>query len=110
MGDAAMNEERPLPQIAQVAAQQAQYLSKVIKGEKKQDEEPFEFFGLGSMASLGGMKGIYDGSQVGKTGEEVSVARISGFFAFVSSFSFCSNTYRVQESNILMIIAFIILC
>ena len=88
MGDAAMNEDCPLPQIAQVALQQAKYLSEVIKGEKKQDEESFEFFGLGSMASLGGMKGIYDGSQVGKTGEEVSVAKISGFFAFVSRFCF----------------------
>ncbi len=89
MGDAAVNEEKPLPQIAQVARQQGIYLSKIIKGETKEDEKPFDFFNLGSMASLGDMKGIYDGSHVGKPGEEVSVAKISGIFAFVSAVLTC---------------------
>jgi len=90
MGDAAMNEEKPLPQLAQVARQQGLYLAEVFKGNKKEDEKPYEFFNLGSMASLGGSTGLYDGSKVGKTGSEISVPGYKGFLAFVSlSFFFC---------------------
>lgn len=66
-GDAAINEEGvPLPQLAQVARQQGIYLAKVFNGELKEDEKPFDFFSLGSMAFMGDLKGIYDGSSAGK--------------------------------------------
>jgi NADH dehydrogenase FAD-containing subunit len=83
MGDAAMNEEKPLPQLAQVARQQGIYLSKVLSGKQKEDAKTFNFINLGSMASLGSMKGVYDGSNVGMEGEEISVPKIKGFLAFL---------------------------
>ena len=58
-------EGSPLPQLAQVAQQQAQYLAPVVAGEKGESDKPFHFFSLGSMASLGDGKAIYDGSHVG---------------------------------------------
>lgn len=67
IGDAAINETGvPLPQLAQVARQQGIYLAKVLNGKLKEDEKPFSFFSLGSMAFMGEMKGIYDGSSAGK--------------------------------------------
>lgn len=66
MGDAAVNERGvPMPQLAQVARQQGMYLAKVFNGKQKEDERPFSFFSLGSMASMGEYKGIYDGSSAG---------------------------------------------
>ncbi|KAL7580393.1 hypothetical protein ACA910_004418 [Epithemia clementina (nom. ined.)] len=67
IGDAAVNESGvPLPQLAQVARQEGIYLAKVLNGKLREDEKPFEFFSLGSMAFMGDLKGIYDGSSVGK--------------------------------------------
>lgn len=84
LGDAAICETEPQPQLAQVARQQAIYLSKVFRGEQKADQEKFKFFNLGSMASVGEMKGIYDGSNVGVKGDtEISVPKISGFLALL---------------------------
>ena len=88
MGDAAMNEETPLPQLAQVARQQGMFLSKVFNGQLKEDEKPFTFLNLGSMASLGEMKGLYDGSKVGLQGGEISVTKSTGLFPFVSTLTF----------------------
>ena len=66
MGDAAVNEVGvPLPQLAQVARQQGIYLAKVLNGKQSEDEKPFQFFSLGSMASMGELKGVYDGSTAG---------------------------------------------
>jgi NADH dehydrogenase FAD-containing subunit len=66
IGDAAINETGvPLPQLAQVARQQGMYLAKVFNGTLKEDEKPFSFFSLGSMASMGEMKAVYDGSTAG---------------------------------------------
>jgi NADH dehydrogenase FAD-containing subunit len=66
MGDAAINETGvPIPQLAQVARQQGIYLAKVFNGKIKEDETPFSFFSLGSMAFMGEWKGIYDGSSAG---------------------------------------------
>ena len=66
IGDAAVNESGvPLPQLAQVARQEGIYLAKVFNGKLREDEKPFEFFSLGSMAFMGELKGIYDGSSVG---------------------------------------------
>ena len=67
IGDAAVNESGvPLPQLAQVARQEGIYLAKVFNGSQREDEKPFEFFSLGSMAFMGDLKGVYDGSSVGK--------------------------------------------
>lgn len=84
MGDAAMNETNALPQLAQVARQQGIYLSKIFNGKQNETSKPFEFFNLGSMASIGGFQGLYDGSKIGKTGKEVDAPGFSGFVAFVS--------------------------
>jgi NADH dehydrogenase FAD-containing subunit len=66
IGDAAINETgEPIPQLAQVARQQGIYLGKVFNGKYREDEKPFQFFSLGSMAFMGESKGIYDGSTAG---------------------------------------------
>lgn len=67
IGDAAVNETGiPLPQLAQVARQQGMYLAKVFNGSLREDEKPFRFFSLGSMASVGEWKGVYDGKDFGE--------------------------------------------
>lgn len=83
VGDAAVCESNPLPQLAQVARQQGLYLGKILSGAQKSDEKPFDFFNLGSMASLGDMKGVYDGTQVGRPGKEVPVGKITGMMALL---------------------------
>ena len=66
LGDAAVNENgTPLPQLAQVARQEGIYLAKVLNGKQGEDERPFKFFSLGSMAFMGEFKGIYDASSAG---------------------------------------------
>jgi len=84
IGDAAVNKEGPpLPQLAQVARQQGMYLGKVLSGTQGETEKAFSYFSLGSMASLGGMKGVYDGSHVGQFGNEKKVPRITGILALL---------------------------
>lgn len=83
IGDAAVN-EAPLPQLAQVARQQGIYLAKVFNGKQGEDEKPFRFFSLGSMASLGEMKGVYDGTHVGEPGTfTAAVPKITGLMALL---------------------------
>jgi NADH dehydrogenase FAD-containing subunit len=66
IGDAAVNQTGvPLPQLAQVARQEGIYMANVLSGRQREDEKPFEFFSLGSMAFLGDLKGVYDGSSAG---------------------------------------------
>jgi NADH dehydrogenase FAD-containing subunit len=82
IGDAAVTEKgTALPQLAQVARQQGIYLSKIFNGKLREDEKPFTFFNLGSMASLGEMKGVYDGSKVGEYGKESRVPKMTGLLA-----------------------------
>lgn len=84
IGDAAVNESgMPLPQLAQVARQQGIYLAKVFNGKQGEDEKPFRFFSLGSMASLGDLKGVYDGSHVGEPGKEIRHPQLTGFLALL---------------------------
>lgn len=83
LGDAAVCPSNPLPQLAQVARQQGLYLGDVLSGKQAADAKPFDFFSLGSMASLGEMKGVYDGTQVGTTGKEVKVGKMTGFVALL---------------------------
>lgn len=83
LGDAAVCESDPLPQLAQAARQQGLYLGDVLGGKKKEDETPFKFFNLGSMASLGEFKGVYDGTKVGAPGEEMQVGKMTGMIALL---------------------------
>jgi NADH dehydrogenase FAD-containing subunit len=82
IGDAAVTENGvALPQLAQVARQQGLYLTKIFNGQQKEDEKEFRFFSLGSMAYLGDMKGIYDGTSVGEPGKEIKNPKIRGLAA-----------------------------
>ena len=86
-GDAAVNEDGPpLPQLAQVARQQGIYLAKVLSGKQGDTEKEFHFFSLGSMAYVGEMKGIYDGSSFGEPGVDNNhpkVPKITGLMALL---------------------------
>jgi NADH dehydrogenase FAD-containing subunit len=83
-GDAAVNEEGvALPQLAQVARQQGIYLAKVFNGKQGEDEKEFHFFSLGSMAYMGDLKGIYDGTTVGEPGKEIRHPKITGLLALL---------------------------
>jgi NADH dehydrogenase FAD-containing subunit len=59
------------------------YLAKIFNGKQKEDEKPFRFFSLGSMASLGDLKGVYDGSSVGEPGKEIKQPQFTGFMALL---------------------------
>lgn len=84
IGDSSINETgTPLPQLAQVARQQGMYLAEIMSGKKKEDEEPFSFFSLGSMASLGDLKGVYDGTKVGEPGKEIRQPMMKGLLALL---------------------------
>jgi NADH dehydrogenase FAD-containing subunit len=86
IGDAAVNAEgAPFPQLAQVARQQGMYMAKVLNGTQGEDEKEFHFFSLGSMAYVGELKGIYDGSSVGEPGMDNNpkVPKITGLMALL---------------------------
>jgi NADH dehydrogenase FAD-containing subunit len=83
-GDAAVNEEGVVnPQVAQVARQQGIYLANVFNGKQGEDEKEFHFFSLGSMAYLGDLKGIYDGTSAGEPGKEIRSPKITGMLALL---------------------------
>ncbi|CAB9510285.1 Internal alternative NAD(P)H-ubiquinone oxidoreductase A1, mitochondrial [Seminavis robusta] len=73
IGDSAVNDtgDTVIPQLAQVARQQGIYLAKVFNGTQQETEKEFKFFSLGSMAYMGDLKGIYDGSSAGEPGKEM---------------------------------------
>jgi NADH dehydrogenase FAD-containing subunit len=86
IGDAAdVAKGPPLPQLAQVARQQGIYMAKILNGTQGEDEKKFQFFSLGSMAYVGEMKGIYDGSSVGEPGldDNPKVPKIRGLMALL---------------------------
>ncbi len=71
LGDCAADSEKPLPALAQVASQQAQYISKLLNSVndfKNIDDRSkaatavdiFKYQHLGSMASVGEWKGVFD--------------------------------------------------
>ncbi|RYG99048.1 hypothetical protein EON65_50725 [archaeon] len=71
LGDCAGDQDKPLPALAQVASQQAQYIARVINNSSVQDIQGgyvsgFKYAHLGSMANVGEWKGIYDSPSVGK--------------------------------------------
>lgn len=91
IGDAAINATgEPIPQLAQAARQQGIYLADVFNGKRAEDEKPFQFFSLGSMAFMGDNSGIYDGSSVGpvRSAEDKASSffhspKITGFLALM---------------------------
>lgn len=84
LGDAAVNlNSDNVPQLAQVARQQGIYLADIFSGKKKENDKPFEFFSLGSMAFLGDLKGVYDGSTAGKLGDNTKAPLIKGIAALI---------------------------
>lgn len=74
IGDCATIEDYWLPQTAQVANQQGQYLAKAL-GMDESKTKPFEFHNKGTMAYLGGLTAIMANLP--------GVSRITGFVAFL---------------------------
>jgi NADH dehydrogenase FAD-containing subunit len=66
LGDCAADSERPLPALAQVALQQGKYVAKLLNTVTdvklvEQTKQPgFKYQHLGSMASVGQWKGVFD--------------------------------------------------
>ena len=85
IGDCAEIETKPLPQLAQVAQQQAEYLAPVMSGEEAETAKPWSYFTLGSMMSAGAFKGIYDGTVFGDPhGWHTKVKNMSGVSAWAA--------------------------
>eukprot|EP00598_Pedospumella_elongata_P000480 CAMPEP_0184975452 /NCGR_PEP_ID=MMETSP1098-20130426/6705_1 /TAXON_ID=89044 /ORGANISM="Spumella elongata, Strain CCAP 955/1" /LENGTH=481 /DNA_ID=CAMNT_0027498199 /DNA_START=18 /DNA_END=1463 /DNA_ORIENTATION=- len=103
MGDCACDSVKPLPALAQVAAQQAIYLAKTMNqnsdlfaeaalstrnGEEPQSVvhkglaqvKPFQYAHLGSMASVGDWKGVVDTSNISQS---MDGPPVKGFLAFL---------------------------
>jgi NADH dehydrogenase FAD-containing subunit len=92
LGDCSGNIDKPLPMLAQVASQQAIYLTKqlnnhgITKTWNSMDDKvipPFSYTHLGSMASVGSWKGILDTSHIGTDNQDINGPKVSGFLAFV---------------------------
>lgn len=91
LGDCCGNIDKPLPMLAQVASQQAIYISKqlnkhgILKTWNDIDDiPPFSYTHLGSMASVGSWKGILDTSHIGTDDKhEINGPKVSGFLAFI---------------------------
>lgn len=82
IGDCAINPERPLPQLAQVAMQQGMYVGRTIN--RGAPSGRFEYYSLGAMVSLGDFKGGYDGSKVGNPfGKQFKVPMLKGIAAWL---------------------------
>eukprot|EP01065_Artemidia_motanka_P037567 TRINITY_DN4628_c4_g1_i1.p1 TRINITY_DN4628_c4_g1~~TRINITY_DN4628_c4_g1_i1.p1 ORF type:complete len:456 (+),score=167.15 TRINITY_DN4628_c4_g1_i1:82-1449(+) len=92
-GDCAVVESQPLPPIAQAALQQAKHVSAQFNNARggsaggpaagrADGGAPFQFSSLGSMATLGGWRGVVDFSAVGKPGESHDLGTIKGRAAF----------------------------
>lgn len=96
LGDCAADGEKPLPALAQVASQQAQYLAKRLNSDRlealatadaKGSVPPFKYAHLGSMASVGEWKGVFDSPALAKQqsqGEKKDeIDGLTGFKAFL---------------------------
>eukprot|EP01026_Neomeris_dumetosa_P076348 TRINITY_DN81866_c0_g1_i1.p1 TRINITY_DN81866_c0_g1~~TRINITY_DN81866_c0_g1_i1.p1 ORF type:complete len:416 (-),score=64.00 TRINITY_DN81866_c0_g1_i1:217-1464(-) len=83
LGDCCANDQKPLPALAQVAEQQGRYLAKTLNGiAKKGNEfklEPFEYHHLGSMATVGDYKAVFQVT----TGVNKYLST-TGFFSWVA--------------------------
>lgn len=92
IGDAACclgKEGKPLPGIAPVAIQQAQYLSKILAARTpKEMRKPFKYFDKGNMATIGKSKAV---AMVGKL-------RFAGFLAW-AAWCFIHIVYLIGFRN-----------
>ncbi|OSD00481.1 FAD/NAD-P-binding domain-containing protein [Trametes coccinea BRFM310] len=75
IGDAALIQDEPLPATAQVANQQAKYLTRRLNRlvrSGRVDEAPFKFQNMGSLAYVGDWEAIFDRTKVerGPKGKE----------------------------------------
>ncbi|CAE7232922.1 unnamed protein product [Symbiodinium sp. CCMP2592] len=75
IGDCSTIEDYWLPQTAQVANQQGQYLAKVLSQKDPLNIKPFEFHNKGTMAYLGGFTAVM--------AKLPGVNRVTGFVAFL---------------------------
>lgn len=86
IGDCAQIDSKPLPQLAQVAQQQASYLAPILmNGKEWEAKQPWSYFTLGSMMSAGSFKGIYDGSVFGDPhGWHTKIMNLQGSSAWLA--------------------------
>ena len=91
-GDCAINLKYPTAPLAQVARAQGKYLAKAFNNAPDSREsfpsevladKPFKFINMGSMATLGGWKGVIDFSQVGEITKPKKFGTATGLLAFV---------------------------
>ncbi|CAJ1380687.1 unnamed protein product [Effrenium voratum] len=75
IGDCSTIEDYWLPQTAQVANQEGQYLAKCLSNKDSSNIKPFEFHNKGMMAYLGGFNAVMANLP--------GVNRITGFIAFL---------------------------
>eukprot|EP01040_Poterioochromonas_malhamensis_P003197 gene3197-3408_t len=95
LGDCAGNAHKPLPPLAQVASQQGKYIADVLnkhgitrvttvgtsKNPKDDVVKAFSYAHLGSMASVGHWKGVYDSPHIDALPEDVPP--VKGILAFL---------------------------
>uniref|UniRef100_A0A7S3YYD9 FAD/NAD(P)-binding domain-containing protein n=1 Tax=Lotharella globosa TaxID=91324 RepID=A0A7S3YYD9_9EUKA len=91
LGDCAVNTTAPLAPLAKVAQQHGAYLAKHMNAQNPKNKEPlgtpdkaFSFFNPGSMAQIGGWKGVLDFTHVGSGEKQLSGPTITGFAAWVT--------------------------
>lgn len=94
LGDCAGNIDKPLPPLAQVAMQQGIYLAKLLNKINIQEclnnplninkEKEFKYSHLGSMASVGDWKAVYDSRSIDSNKvNKIDIPPIKGFIAFL---------------------------
>ena len=97
LGDCAANHAKPLPPLAQVAMQQGIYLANLLNSKHTElgdprgaqfavnAHAPFKYGHLGSMASIGDWKGVYDSSSIDeiKRLDQEIIPPTKGFAAFL---------------------------
>lgn len=115
LGDCAVNKREPLAPLAQVARQQGLWLAKQLnkmdpeellqrsaKEVFAEQAKPFSYFHMGSMATLGGWRGVVDMTHVGDKDHTLNLGRFSGLMSFI----FWRSAYlgrQVSAANKLMI-------
>lgn len=104
VGDCAAHEGKPLPALAQVASQQAQYLAAALNAGRV-GKAPFAYQHLGSMMSVGSWKGVYDGTHVGSERRHMDVTPLHGFVAF-ALWRAAYWTRQVSVTNKLLILMY----
>lgn len=91
MGDCAGDSNKPLPALAQVAAQQGIYVAKLLndhglaKATKTTETSlpPFKYQHFGSLASVGDWKGVFDSPSFEAGDTEVQAPPVQGLLAFI---------------------------